>query len=144
MTRPPPRLRPRDVRPPAQPYPVAADYTPPAEDDPPVDVETDEAPFPLRSDDVPTMKDLSRQIGMVDRRVRIVRRETALTRKELGELRGFVMGDQAPRLTQVEAKTRAITIPPIAKKGAAFVGVGSLYPLLEWLIPLIQKWFESR
>lgn len=142
---PPPRPRPRVVPPaPVQPYPPASDYTLNGANEPPAEQLRleDELPFNLASDQVPTMRDLSVQIGAVDRRLRVVHREGALTRKELGELREYVMGDHAPRISDVER--RLPPIPPGLKKGAAYGAVAAAWPLLEWAVPLVQKWFESR
>lgn len=124
----PPRARPRVVPPaPAQPYPHAADY------DPPVDVEAE--PIPLTSDDVPTMKDLGDKLDRVELRVSNVQ-------VDLARLRTYVMGDHAPRITAVEK--RLPPLPPWVKKGGAYGAIAAAYPLLEWLIPLAQKWIESR
>jgi len=128
---PPPRQR-RLVDIPRQPYPPADDF----------DVPVDSDPIPLTSEYVPTMRDLSEQIGAVSSHLTVVHKECALTRAELGQLRTYVMTDHAPRITEVER--RAPVIPHGVKKGGAVVGIAAVYPLLEWLIPIIQKWIESR
>jgi hypothetical protein len=156
----PPRLRPRAVPPaPAQPYPVASDF----------DVPLDEEPIPLTSDAVPTMQDLSDQIGAVKRdlseqigaqssHIQVVHREASLGRAaavnagleakacrgDVAELRALVLGDHAPRITQVEARTSRITIPPGAKAGGIGVGAGGIVVALVELWPLVQRWIESR
>jgi hypothetical protein len=148
------------IRPPRplrrEPFPTAADYV-----EPPVEVE-DEDPFPLTSEHVPTMRDLSQQIGAVSqgqvallKQVQLSRKETALGRKEvadargeIAELRTLVVGDHAPRITAVEQGERQSRIPPGLRKGAAkgAIGVGlvSIWPIVEALWPLVQKWIESR
>lgn len=151
----PPRARPRAV-PPAQRQPY-----PPADD---LEVTVEEEPIPLSSEYVPTMRDLSEQIGAVSSHLTVVHKEAALARSaavaasasaeaargEIAEVRRLVVGDHAPRLTEVARrvddveKRVPITIPPMAKKGGALVGAAAIYPLLEWLIPLATKWIESR
>lgn len=152
----PPRAKPRAVpQVPQQPYPTASDYEPEV---------TVEEPIPLTSDEVPTMRDLSEQIGAVSSHLQVVHKEAALARVaasaaaaaaesargEIAEVRRLVVGDHAPRLTEVAKRVEDVekrvplTIPPMAKKGGALVGAAAIYPLLEWLIPLAQKWIESR
>lgn len=160
MNAPPPRPRPRAVSSaPAQPYPHASDFAP-LSDEIPVDAD----PIPLESRVVPTMQGLSEQIGAVSSHLQVVHGEVALTRATaenaaasaqaahagVVELRKLVVGDHAPRLTEAEQAVREvekrvpITIPPFARKGAALGGAAAIYPLLEWLVPVAQKWIESR
>jgi hypothetical protein len=88
----------------------------------------------------------------MDRRVAVVHREVALTRKEVGNARGeiadlrkLVVGDHAPRLTQVEAKTSRITLPPAAKAGGIGAGAGGIVVLLvEVIIPLVSQLLEGK
>lgn len=120
---------------PVQPYPTASDYEP--------EVTLEEEPIPLTSEYVPTMQDLSEQIGAVSSHLTVVHKECALTRTEIGELRTYVMGDQVQgRISAVEK--RLPPLPPWVKKGGAVGAIAAAYPLLEWLIPLAQKWLESR
>jgi hypothetical protein len=138
---------------PAQPYPHAADF------EPPVTVEEPEAePIPLTSDDVPTMQDLRDQIGAVSSHLQVVHREASLGRAaavnagleakacrgDVAELRALVLGDHAPRITQVEARTSRITIPPSAKAGGIGVGAGGIVVAIVELWPIVQRWLETR
>lgn len=121
---------------PVEPFPPADDYERP----PP----SEEQPVPLVSERVPTMRCLSEQIAAVGR-------EVHETRAELGELRRYVMGDHAPRITQaessishVERATRKLTVHPTVKKGAALGGAAVIYPVVEALWPVVRHWIETR
>jgi hypothetical protein len=102
-------------------------------------------------------EDLSEQIGAVSTHLCVVHREAALARAEatdakkaansaydaVDELRSLVIGDHAPRISQVEKKTSRFSIPPNIKRGAAKAGIGaalvSLVPVIQQLVPLIEK-----
>lgn len=144
MTAIPPRPKRRE------PFLLSADYEPEV---------TVEEPIPLTSADVPTMRDLSEQIGAVGSHLQVVHEEAALARVaandaaaearaargEIAEVRRLVVGDHAPRITQVEAKTSRITLPPSAKAGGIGVGAGGAVVLAaEVLWPLVQRWLETR
>lgn len=129
-------------------------------------------PIPLVSPDVPTMRDLSKQLGALDSHLGVVHKESALARvaamdaanaaqlartaadaaaaradmarEEIAEVRKLVLGDHAQRITQVEARTSRITIPPGAKAGGIGVGAGGIVVALVELWPLVQRWIESR
>lgn len=156
----PPRPGPRAVPPaPAQPYPVASDF------EVHVDVERQSQdlpmaePIPLVSPDVPTMRHLSEQIGAVSSHLQVVHREASLGRAaavdasieakacrgDVAELRALVLGDHAPRLTQVEAKTSKLTLPKGAKAIGVGGGVGGIVVFAaEVLWPLVQRWLASQ
>lgn len=135
---------PRRQRPPrlVEPFPPADDF--------------EEIPISLESEYVPTMRDLSEQIGSVSSHLQVVHEEAALARASadnaavsaraahaaIAEVRTLVIGDHAPRISEVER--RAPGIPSGVKKGAAYGIVAAAWPLLEWLIPLAQKWIDSR
>lgn len=97
-----------------------------------------------------TNEALSQQIGAVSAHLCVVHREVSLAREEataanagVTELRTLVIGDHAPRISQVEKKTSRFSIPPGVKRGAAKAGIAgalvSLVPLIQQLVPLIQK-----
>jgi hypothetical protein len=166
----PPRPRPRAVSSgPAQPYPPASDFVPPPADDGSSDTE----PFPLVQRKPATLESLADQIGQLSAHLGVVHKEAALARVaatdaadradaaavsaeaargDVAELRRLVLGDHAPRITQVEAKasqveakTSRITIPPSAKVGIGGASVGGVVVLIaEVLWPLAQKWLETR
>ena len=105
MTASPPRPR--------EPFPVATDYA---------------EPIPLirtANPDVPvTNEHLSQQMGALDARIGAMHRDVALTRTELGELRGLVVGDHAPRITAVErGATLGGTALKIGQWGLVATGV---------------------
>lgn len=127
---------------------------------------TPEEPFPLHSGYVPTLSDISEQIASLSthlvavhsssaqtheevkgiaRDAKSTRQEVALLRQDVGELRGYVMGDHAPRITAVEAKTRKLSIPPAAKAGVIGSGAGGMIVfVVEVLVPLLRQWLESK
>jgi hypothetical protein len=102
-------------------------------------------------------EDLSEQIASVSIHLGVVHKEAALARAEatdakkaanaaydaVDELRSLVIGDHAPRISQVEKKTSRFSIPPSVRRGAAKAGIGaalvSLVPVIQQLVPLIQK-----
>lgn len=131
-----------------------------------------------------TNEQLSEQIGAVSAHLCVVHREASLARVEASdaknaagharaaaedasqaadeardsvvELRKLVIGDHAPRLTQVEEKaaeveetletvatSRGISISPRVRRGAVkagcMVGVASIWPIAEALLPVILK-----
>lgn len=167
----PPRPKPRAVPPaPAQPYPVASDFEVPVDVERPSQDLPMAEPIPLVSPDVPTMRELSDQIESMGQdlserieaqssHLQVVHREASLGRAaavdasleakacrgDVAELRALVLGDHAPRLTQVEAKTSKLTLPKGAKAIGVGGGVGGIVVFAaEVLWPLLQRWLESR
>jgi hypothetical protein len=143
-----------------EPFAPATDYV-----EPPVEVDAeDQEPFLLRSDHIPTMRDLSEQIAAVGmgqtallKQVQLSRKETAFARQEvagargeIAELRTLVVADHAPRITAVEQSERQsrIAIPPGlrrgAAKGAVGIGLASIYPIAEAVWPLVKKLIEGQ
>jgi|SRR5687768_13168401 len=106
------------------PYPYASDFNPrEVEVEDTVDLEAES--FELRADYVPTMRDLSEQIGALGQGLVAVHQECSATRIELANLSRYVMGDHAPRITAVEQKS--VSLRPIAVgtgKVIAYVTLG--------------------
>lgn len=108
----------------------------------------------------PTLRELSEQIGAIGAHLQVVHEEASLARhaaehagNAVDELRRVVDGDHAPRITRVEARASDVeqqvsTVSPqlraCALRIGAYGGAASLYPLLDWLIPLVQRWLTSR
>jgi hypothetical protein len=105
------------------------------------------------------MRCLGAKLDELAGHVRTVHSEAALARQaaeraetnaaRVGEqvsvLSKLVIGDHAQRITDVERRS---TLPPGVKRGAVYTAVGgigaALVPLLDWAIPLVQKWIETR
>jgi len=101
-----------------------------------------EEPFDLRSEYVPTLKDISEQIGAVSSHLVAVHKECAIIRHDLGELREYVMADHAPRITRVEQEAKRFTLPTLSpgvkaagKYGSLLLAVPTLLQILATLKP---------
>jgi hypothetical protein len=110
---------------PRPPFEYARDYQPPEDDYETAEVLPEPEPFTLRSEYVPTMQDLSTQIGAVGVQLVEVHTQVSHVRQELAQLTRYVISDHAPRITAVEKKTS--TIAPLARglgKWTAYVTLG--------------------
>jgi hypothetical protein len=121
---------------PRQPYPPAADY----QDTEPEPVD-DERPFELGGDHVPTLAGISAQIETLAAHVLVVHQEVAMTRVEVGELRGLVLKDHAPRITAAEHKIR---VPDGVKTVGKYAGFGAVVTLVQQLWPVVADLLAKR
>ena len=121
---------------PRQPYPPAADYQ-----EPETVYADDDRPFELGGDHVPTLAGISEQIETLAAHVLVVHQEVALTRVEVGELRGLLLKDHAPRITAAEHRIRVPDGVKIAGKYAAF---GTLVTLVQQLWPVVADLMAKR
>lgn len=105
---------------------------PPADDLP---AEEEEA-FHLTAEYVPTLSDISGQVGAIGAHLNAVHSEVALIRNDLSALSQFVMSDQAPRITAVERKP--LSIPPGAKTAGKYAALLGAVPVLLQILATLK------